>query len=60
MIFKVTFIDGSIESVHASSPGEARRYAIQLFRERVVVKVERAGLTDMVNQRREATQKPPQ
>jgi hypothetical protein len=59
MIFKVTFTDGSIESAHASSPGEARRYAIQQFRDRIVAKVERAGLTDMVNQRREATQKPP-
>lgn len=58
MIFKVTFTDGSIASVHASSPAEARRYAIQQFRERIVVKVERAGLTDMAHLRREAAQKP--
>ena len=60
MIFKVTFVDGSVETVHAATPREARLYAIRQFRDRVAVKVERGGLTDMMNQRdREATQKPP-
>ena len=58
MIFKVTFVDGSVETVHASSPAEARRFAIQEFRERIVVKVQPAGLTNMVN-RRPQTQKTP-
>ncbi len=38
MIFKVTFVDGSVETVHASSSAEARRFAIQEFRGRIVVK----------------------
>ena len=51
MIFKVTFIDKSFETVHASTPGEARLYATRQFRDRVVVRVERAGLSDMLNRR---------
>ena len=58
MIFKVTFVDGSVETVHASSSAEARRFAIQEFRERIVVRVQPAGLTDMVN-RHPQTQKTP-
>ena len=59
MIFKVTFVDGSVEMVHAGTPGEARLYATRQFRDRIAVKVERAGLTDMINLRPSATQKPP-
>jgi len=59
MIFKVTFVDGSVEMVHAGTPGEARLYATRQFRDRVAAKVERAGLTDMANTRSGATQKPP-
>jgi hypothetical protein len=59
MIFKVTFVDGSVEVVHAATPREARLYAIRQFRDRVAVKVERAGLTDMMNQRSGAARKPP-
>ncbi len=60
MIFKVTFVDGSVETVHASSPAEARRFAIQEFRERIVVKVQPAGLTDMVNRRPQTGKTPRQ
>jgi hypothetical protein len=59
MIFKVTFVDGSVEMVHAGTPGEARFYATKQFRDRVALKVERAGLTDMMKIRTGATQKPP-
>ena len=59
MIFKVTFVDGSVETVHAATPREARLFAIRQFRDRVAVKVERAGLTDMMNQHSEAARKPP-
>ena len=59
MIFKVTFVDGSVEMVHAGTPGEARVYATRQFRDRIAVKVERAGLADMTNMRPRATQKPP-
>jgi hypothetical protein len=48
MIFKVTFVDGSVETVHAATPREAGLFAIRQFRDRVAVKVERAGLTDMM------------
>ncbi len=58
MIFKITFFDGSVETVHASNPGEARRFAIQEFRERIVTKVQPAGLTDMVNRRPQVMHKP--
>jgi hypothetical protein len=51
MIFKVTFVDGSVEMVHAGTPAEARLYATRQFRDRVAVKVERGGLTDMMNPR---------
>jgi hypothetical protein len=57
MIFKVTFVDGSIETVPASTPGEARVFATRQFRDRVVVRVERAGLSDMVNRRPQAPDK---
>jgi len=59
MIFKVTFVDGSVETIHAGTPREARLYAIRQFRDRVAVKVERAGLTDMMNQHSGAARKPP-
>jgi hypothetical protein len=59
MVFKVTFVDGSVETVHAGTPREARLFAIRQFRDRVAVKVERAGLTDMMNQHSEAARKPP-
>jgi hypothetical protein len=59
MIFKVTFADGSVETVHAGTPQEARLYAIEQFRDRVALKVERAGLTDMMNQRSIDARKPP-
>jgi hypothetical protein len=59
MIFKITFIGGSVGTVHASNPGEARRFAIQEFRERIVAKVQPAGLTDMVNRRPQAIHNPP-
>jgi hypothetical protein len=60
MIFKVTFVDGSVEMVHAGTPAEARLYATRQFRDRVALKVERGGLTDMMNLRAQgATQKPP-
>ena len=59
MIFKVIFVDGSVETVHAGTPGEARLYAIRQFRDRVAVKVERAGLADMMSQHSEPARKPP-
>jgi hypothetical protein len=59
MIFKITFVDGSVETVHASNPGDARRYAIQQFRGRIVARVQPAGLTDMVNRRPQAMHNPP-
>jgi hypothetical protein len=58
MVFKVTFVDGSVEIINASTPGEARRYAVQKFRDRLAAKVERAGLTDMAIQRPQGMQKP--
>jgi len=59
MIFKVTFFDGSIETVPASTPGEAKVFATRRFRDRVVVRVERAGLSDMMNRRPQAPDKQP-
>jgi hypothetical protein len=59
MIFKITFVDGSVETVHAGTPREARLYAIRQFRDRVAVKVERAGLADMMSQHSEPARKPP-
>ena len=59
MIFKVTFFDGSIETVPAGTPGEARSFATRQFRDRVVVRVERAGLSDMMNRRPQAPDKQP-
>ena len=58
MIFKVTFVDGSVETVHANSLAEAKRHAIKQFRGRIVARVEPAGLTDMTN-RPQAPHKPP-
>jgi hypothetical protein len=59
MIFKVTFVDGSVEMVHAGASVEARLFATRQFRDRVAVKGERAGLTDMMHQRSGAALKPP-
>jgi hypothetical protein len=59
MIFKVTFVDGSVEMVHAGTPVEARLFATRQFRDRVAVKVERAGLIDMMHQRSGVARKPP-
>ena len=59
MIFKVTFVDGSVETVNAGTPGEARFFATRQFRDRIVVRVERAGLTDMMSRRSRAAQEPP-
>ena len=59
MIFKVTFVDGSVERVVANSPLDARRYAVRQFGARVVVRVEPAGLTDMANARAQPAHKPP-
>jgi hypothetical protein len=59
MIFKVTFVDGSIETVQANSPAEAKRYAVRQFRNRIVARVVAAGLADMANPRSQATAKPP-
>jgi hypothetical protein len=59
MIFKVTFVDGSIETIPASTPGEARVFATRQLRDRIVVRVERAGLSDMVNRRPQAPDKQP-
>jgi hypothetical protein len=60
MIFKVTFSDGSVETIHANSPSDAKRYAAQQFRSRLIARVEPAGLTDMARGRRpQPTPKPP-
>jgi hypothetical protein len=47
MLFKVIFADGSSEAVQANSPAHAKTFAIQHFRDRIVLRVERAGLMDM-------------
>lgn len=57
MIFKASFADGTAEIVHASHPADARYEAIKHFPGRLVVKVETAGLLDMVNRRPQATSK---
>ncbi len=61
MIFKVTFSDGSVETMTMrTSPGDAKRYAAQQFRSRLIARVEPAGLTDMARGRRpQPTPKPP-
>ena len=51
MIFKARFADGGAEIVHANRPADARYQAVKLFPGRLVVKVELAGLMDMVNRR---------
>jgi hypothetical protein len=51
MIFKASFADGTAEIVHANRPADARYEAVKLFPGRLVVKVELAGLMDMVNRR---------
>jgi hypothetical protein len=57
MIFKASFADGGVGIVHANYSADARYEAIKLFPGRLVVKVERAGLLDMVNRRPQATTK---
>ena len=52
MIFKASFADGTAEIVHANYSADARYEAIKHFPGRLVVKVERAGLLDMVATRR--------
>jgi hypothetical protein len=51
MIFKASFADGGAEIVHANRPADARYEAVKLFPGRLVIKVELAGLMDMVNRR---------
>ena len=51
MIFKAKFADGGAEIVHANRPVDARYEAVKLFPGRLVIKVELAGLMDMVNRR---------
>jgi hypothetical protein len=58
MVFKVTFVDGSVERVIANSPLDARRYAVRQFGARVA-RVEPAGLIDMANPRSQPAHKPP-
>jgi hypothetical protein len=47
MVFKVIFADGSFESIHANTATDAKTYARRQFHDRVVARVERAGLMDM-------------
>jgi hypothetical protein len=47
MVFKVIFADGSSESIHANTVADARIYARRQYHDRVVARVERAGLMDM-------------
>ena len=47
MIFKVTFEDGSSETVNAISFVQAKINAVGHFRDRLVVKIEAAGLSDL-------------
>jgi hypothetical protein len=51
MIFKASFTDGTAEIVHASHRADARYEAVKHFPGRTVMKVELAGLMDMVNRR---------
>ena len=51
MIFKASFADGTAETIRASHPADARYEAIKLFPGRLVVKVEAAGLLDMISRR---------
>jgi hypothetical protein len=55
MIFKASFADGTSATIQASHPADARYEAIKLFPGRLVVKVETAGLQDMVNRRAQPT-----
>ena len=55
MIFKASFADGTAEIVHANYSADARYEAIKHFPGRLVVKVERAGLLDMVSRRPTST-----
>lgn len=57
MIFKASFADGTAEIVHANRPADARYEAIKHFPGRLVVKVETAGLLDMINRRPQDTNK---
>ncbi len=54
MIFKASFADGTAEIVHANHPADAKYQAIKNFPGRLVVKVEHAGLLDMVNRHPQA------
>jgi hypothetical protein len=47
MLFKVIFVDGSIEPIHANNIADAKIQATRKFRDRLVAKVEHAGLMDM-------------
>jgi hypothetical protein len=47
MVFNVIFADGSSESIPANTVADAKTYARRQFRDRVVARVERAGLMDM-------------
>ena len=47
MVFKVIFADGSSESIHANTVAAARIYARRQFSDRIVARVERAGLMDI-------------
>ncbi|MEA2681320.1 MAG: hypothetical protein QOK03_3042 [Candidatus Binataceae bacterium] len=47
MVFKVIFADGSSESIHANTVADARIYARRQFSDRIVARVERAGLMDI-------------
>lgn len=47
MIFKVTFDDGSTETVNASSFVQAKIHAVGHFRDRLMVRIEAAGLSDL-------------
>jgi hypothetical protein len=47
MVFKVIFADGSSESIHANTVADARIHARRQFSDRIVARVERAGLMDI-------------
>jgi len=47
MLFKVIFVDGSVEAIHANNMADAKIQATRKFRDRLVAKVEHAGLMDM-------------
>jgi hypothetical protein len=47
MLFKVIFVDGSVEPIHANNMADAKIQATRKFRDRLVARVEHAGLMDM-------------